>query len=593
MYEFQTLTDRLRNSWFLWLTQYLFHYKYLLLFTILSTSMVAAGDILTPIFVRSFIDDILPSNNFNKLYEFILLLLGIYGIVLLASVLRVFLQREISERSCYLIQTRTLGHLRVLGIPYIENKSVGELFSVFNNDVSQVQRILRDLLPDVLYRSLFAIASLIFMSSIDPLLTCISIAVFLVFYSWGAKYDKMTNKLAKELHTIKTQFDKKVYSHIAGNKELKTFGSQSWNQKTIMRIQEQFNHLDLQKWFYIGARLVIRRLVISNGILIIFIYAGFQIMNNNITIGEISAYLVNYILFVGSFTHLITILIELRMLRNNVIALQSFFRLKKTEPLIRHQTYPISAPGEILLDSVSFSYTSTKSLINKTSLHLKKGGLVSIVGKNGSGKSTILKLIGGLYNVTEGRVIVDGTDIQNVPTDILRKKIGFVFQDTYLFNDSIFNNILFGKLEATREEVILAAKMANAHDFIMDLEQGYDTKVGERGTNLSGGQKQRICIARMLIRSPDVILMDEFTSALDTESEDEILRHLMQLRENHTIINVAHRLKIMRLSDTIVMMQNGQVMEVGNFDTLQHAGGAFSQLVNEKSENNENRSVVY
>lgn len=593
MYEFHTVWDRFRNYWLCWLTQYLFPYKSLLLFTILSTSIVAAGDILTPIFIRSFIDDILPSNNFNKLYESLVLLVSVYGIVLLAGVLRVFVQREISERSCYLIQTDVLSHLRILGIPYIENKSVGELFSIFNNDVYQVQRIYRDLLPDILYRSLFAIASLIFMLSIDPLLTVISIVFFLAFYSWGTKYDKMTNKLAKELHTIKTQFDKQVYSHIAGNKELKTFGAQSWNQNKIIQIQTKFNRLDLQKWFYIGVRLVIRRLVISTGILIIFIYAGFQISNNNITIGEISAYLVNYILFIGSFTYLITIMIELKMLKNNVNALQSFFKLERSKPLICQQTYPISAPGDILIDGVSFSYTSTKSFIDQANLYLKKGQLVSIVGKNGSGKSTILKLIGGFYDTTEGRIIIDGTDVQHYPLHSLRKKIGFVFQDTYLFNDSIFNNILFGNLEATEDEVILAAKMANAHDFIMELEEGYATQVGERGANLSGGQKQRICIARMLIRSPDIILMDEFTSALDTESEDEILRHLMQLRKNHTIINVAHRLKIIRLSDTIVMMEQGRIMEVGSFDTLQQSGGAFSHLVNEKSENNENKHVVY
>lgn len=576
------------SSSFLWIAGFLMHFKPLLAATLISTAVVAFGEILVPIFIRHFIDSILPRKNVSELYEFILILTSVYVVVLGAGVLRTYCQRELSENCCYEIQSKVLLQLRKLGMSYYESKSIGEIFSFFNTDIAQVQKIYRNHLPNLLHRSLFTIVSFGFMASIDLLLTIISILFFLTFFFLSTKFDTQSSRLSKELHGIKSYFDKRSYSHIAGQSELRAYGAQAWDKKRIVDLQKDYNKLDLKRMFYIWTRLVLRRLVISSGILIIFIYAGIQINNDNMTVGEASAYLVNYIAFMGSLTILITVITEQRLLKYNLDALQSLMMLSPMTDA--RESKEIMKSTELVdtltLKNVAFSYDG-KSVLKGINLSIQRGTHIAIVGKSGSGKSTLLKLLGRFYDPDSGKILLDGQPIQHIPLAKVREEVGFVFQDPYLFNDTIYNNIIFGNLQATQEEVIEAAKMADLHDYILQLPNGYNTIVGEEGVNLSGGQKQRICIARLFIKKPQIILLDEATSALDALSENAVHKALEVLAKDRTVIAISHRIAAMQLSDRIVLIQNGRVAESGTYAELLEKEGLLFKLINEKDASNE------
>jgi ATP-binding cassette subfamily B protein/subfamily B ATP-binding cassette protein MsbA len=233
---------------------------------------------------------------------------------------------------------------------------------------------------------------------------------------------------------------------------------------------------------------------------------------------------------------------------------------------------------DVEFKNVSFAYKNNQPIINDVSFTIPAGKKTAIVGESGSGKSTLLKLIGRFYDVTQGEILVGGYDIKQLKLENLRQNFGYVFQDTYLFNMSIKDNIRFGNPRATDEEVVQAAKRASAHEFIMETEQGYDTMVGERGVRLSGGQKQRISIARMMLKQPQIILLDEATSALDNVTEAAVKKSLEELSAGRTVVTVAHRLSTIREYDSIIVFEAGKIAEQGTYQALMDKKGLFYGL---------------
>ena len=293
--------------------------------------------------------------------------------------------------------------------------------------------------------------------------------------------------------------------------------------------------------------------------------------------GDYVAFIVSVNQFIGPVNTLIGFM---EQYQNGVTGFERFLEIMDQEPEKENpNAHDLkNVQGAIRLENVSFSYDTTKEVLKDVTLNIQKGETLALVGPSGGGKTTICHLIPNFYKATAGRIYIDGVDINDITFKSLRRSIGIVQQDVFLFNGSIRENILYGRLDATEAEVIEAAKRANIHDYVMTLEDGYDTQIGERGVKLSGGQKQRLSIARVFLKNPAILILDEATSALDNTTEILIQQALDELCKGRTTLVVAHRLSTIKNADEIVVIANGEIAEQGTHEALMKKGGIYHDL---------------
>ncbi|MBQ5357320.1 MAG: ATP-binding cassette domain-containing protein, partial [Oscillospiraceae bacterium] len=311
----------------------------------------------------------------------------------------------------------------------------------------------------------------------------------------------------------------------------------------------------------------------------VVVMGGIFLMNGKITAGDYVAYLLYTTVLLNTVSRLAQFT---ETFMQGFTGIERFYEIMDVEPEITDSpdAEPIeNVTGEIVLENVAFGYNdSEETVLSGINLHVNPGDNIALVGPSGGGKTTLSNLIPRFYDVSEGRILLDGKDIRSITLSSLRNNIGVVQQDVYLFSGSIYENILYGKPDASREEVIEAAKLAGAHEFISALEDGYDTYVGERGVKLSGGQKQRISIARVFLKNPAVLILDEATSALDNESERMVQKSLERLSEGRTVFTIAHRLSTIRNAKTILVLNDEGFVEQGNHDELMAKKGVYYNL---------------
>jgi ABC-type transport system involved in Fe-S cluster assembly fused permease/ATPase subunit len=318
--------------------------------------------------------------------------------------------------------------------------------------------------------------------------------------------------------------------------------------------------------------------IIAVGLTIIMIHAGRGVVDGSMSLGDLV--LVNTMML-QLFMPLNFLGIIYRMLRHTLADMDMVFNLLEASPEIedRPGAKPLQIkPARIEFNKVCFSYNDDREILQDVSFTIPEGSKLGVVGASGAGKSTLSRLLFRFYDVKSGEISIDGMDIRDVTQESLRKMIGIVPQDTVLFNDSIFYNIQYARPEASKEEVLEAARMANLHDFISALPEGYDTLVGERGLKLSGGEKQRVAIARVILKKPPILVFDEATSSLDSESEKAILSSLKQISQHHTTLVIAHRLSTIVDADRIIVMDNGKIIESGTHQSLLDSNGKYAAM---------------
>lgn len=484
-----------------------------------------------------------------------------------------------SSKILYDIRDRLFTHLQKLSFKFYSNTRAGEVISRVINDVEQTKDFVITGLMNVWLDAATILIAVSIMFTMDVPLTIVSLIVF-PFYAISVKYffgnlRKFTKARSQALAEVQGY----LHERVQGMPVIKSFAIEDYEQERFRTHNKNFLQKALQQTSWTAKAFSVVNTLTDISPLIVIGFAGYQVIHGNLTIGTMAA-------FIAYIDRLYS---PLRRLVNSGTTLtQSYASMDRVFELM-DEKYDIddsanaieckNVKGDITFKQVNFSYNDEElPVLNQINLDVKAGETIALVGMSGGGKSSLVSLIPRFYDVSKGEILLDGTDIRDFQVRSLRDKIGMVLQDNILFSESVKLNILLGKPDATEEEIIEAAKAANAHEFITNLVDGYDTKVGERGVKLSGGQKQRIAIARVFLKNPPILILDEATSALDLESEHLIQEALEKLAKDRTTFIVAHRLSTITHADRIVLIEHGRIAEIGSHDELMKKQGHYYNL---------------
>lgn len=537
------------------------------------------GELMIPRRMGYLIDKVVPLKRMNLLIDQVLILCGIVVLILIAKAIFNLLQQTISFKITKNQQTDLMVKLQKLGFSYYEKIPTGQIISLFENAVKETQQTYTFLFPHFIYSlAQFTVPSIVLILG-EPVFFLAAMVgnIIYVFVNQSA------NKKIHHYQGIETKAahvsQQSLYDAIAATTELKAMGSKDWFIKRTMEEFNQFRIARMWSVFWRHFRFTTVGLTLTISISLFYFYGLDLVQSGKLLLGEFIGYSFLMGLVSRGFSVFFYIIPAQYHALNYAKYLHEFLNLE-LDVIEAHNSLEVRIDKfDVEFKNVSFSYKNGQPIINNVSFTIPAGKKTAIVGESGSGKSTLLKLIGRFYDVTEGEILVGGYDIRKLKLENLRQNFGYVFQDTYLFNMSIKDNIKFGNPNATEVEVVQATRAAGAHQFIMDTEEGYDTVIGERGVRLSGGQKQRISIARMMLKAPQIILLDEATSALDNVTESAVKQSLEELSAGRTVVAVAHRLSTIREYDSIIVLEGGKIAEQGTYEALMDKKGLFYGLV--------------
>ncbi|MFY4776484.1 ABC transporter ATP-binding protein [Metabacillus sp. RGM 3146] len=569
-------------------------YKWQIAVTILIGILKFGIPLLIPLLLKYLVDDVLQAQGLSadaktsKVFTIMGIMFFIF-VILRPPIeyYRQYFAQWASNRILYDIRDKLFHHIQKLSLRYYSNTRAGEVISRVINDVEQTKDFVLTGLMNVWLDLVTIIIAIIFMAAMDVPLTIVSI-VLLPFYGISVRYFYgRLRGLTRERSQALAQVQGHLHERVSGMPVIRSFAIEKHEQKLFSKENHQFLTKATNHTMWNAKTFAVINTITDAAPLLVIAYAAYQVIHGHLTIGTMVA-------FVGYIDRLYS---PLRRLVNSSTTLtQASASMDRVFELL-DEPYDIedkpnaikaeSIKGSVVFDNVSFSYNDNEALaLSNISLEAKKGDTIALVGMSGGGKSTLISLLPRFYDVTGGRILLDGVDLRDYKVTSVRDQIGMVLQDTFLFSHSVKENILIGKPDATDEEVIAAAKEANAHDFIMSLPEGYETKVGERGVKLSGGQKQRVAIARVFLKNPPILVLDEATSALDLESEHLIQEALEKLEKDRTTFVVAHRLSTITHASQIIHIENGQVIEQGTHRELMDFQGNYYNLFQIQQLNN-------
>ena len=471
------------------------------------------------------------------------------------------------------------GHYQKLTFAFYDNQKVGHLLSRITSDLFDISELLHHGPEDLLISVIKLIGSFVILANINLKLTLVAFAFIPVMVLFAGYYNRKMKKAFAQNRARMADINSQIEDSLAGIRVVKSFANEKEELQKFEKGNKKFVASKRTSYLYMGiyhSGLNALTTLVTVGVLL----AGMSFL----TTGKlIVTDLITFLLYINNFTEPVKKLVNFtEQFQNGYTGFERFLEIMSIAPDIedKEDAVHIENPkGEIVFDKVSFSYPENEEkVLQDVNLTVKAGEYVALVGPSGVGKTTICSLIPRFYEVTAGRVLLDGRDIRDIKLNDLRNNIGIVQQDVYLFAGTIMENIRYGKPGATDEEVIRAAKSANAHEFIMAFPDGYDTDIGQRGVKLSGGQKQRLSIARVFLKNPPVLIFDEATSALDNESEKIVQQSLEQLAKNRTTFVIAHRLTTIRNAQRILVLNNGTVAEEGTHEELLEKKGIYENL---------------
>ncbi|WP_318246883.1 ABC transporter ATP-binding protein [Bacillus infantis] len=561
-------------------------YRLQIIGTLLIGIIKFAIPLLIPLLIKYVIDDIVGNDLLSQSGK-TERLLWIMGAMIVIFVLarppieyyRQYFAQWTASKILYDIRDSLFHHIQKLSFKFYSNNRAGEIISRVINDVEQTKTFVVTGLMNLWLDIATIIIAVVIMFNMDITLTIVSLILF-PFYAFSVRYffgnlRKLTRVRSQALAEVQGY----LHERVQGMAVVKSFAIEDHEQKQFDSQNKNFleKAIDHTKWN--AKAFAVVNTITDIAPLIVIGYSGYLVIQDDLSIGTMMAFIAYIDRLYNPLRRLVN---SSTTLTQSIASMDRVFELADEKYDIDDSPDSIevtNVKGHIQFNHVDFSYDKEEETVLKDiSLDVRQGETIALVGMSGGGKSSLISLIPRFYDVTKGEILLDGTDIRRFKVRSLRDKIGIVLQDNILFSESVKTNILLGKPHASDEEVIAATKAANAHDFIMNLPEGYETKVGERGVKLSGGQKQRVAIARIFLKNPPILILDEATSALDLESEHLIQEALEKLAKDRTTFIVAHRLSTITHADRIVHIENGEIAEIGNHEELMARQGHYYNL---------------
>ena len=559
--------------------KYLRPYRLLAITTLICAGVTTALELVPPWLVKIVIDDVIQTRRPELLPWMIVGFLFAYGLKNLFASLRIRLNNTLEQRVVHDLRAQVFAALQRLSVSYFESHSTGEIMSRVNSDTEHVERIFVDGLEGLLTASLTLAGITIMLFTLNWKLAALSLLPVPILVLSAMAFTERVHHYYHAIRRNAAELNAYLQDALSGIRETMGFNRQDYERERFNVLSRQYSDSNLRAmclWSLYSPGMIF---VGSLGTMLIIWYGAGEVLRGALTVGELVMFLSYLALFYVPINQIHSVN---HMLQHALAASERVFDILDTPPEVQDQSSVIAPAkrlnGAVRFKNVSFHYRPDVPVLCDVTLDVHPGERIALVGPSGAGKSTMLKLLMRFYDVRAGAITIDGHDLRDLPLAFLRSQIGLVQQEPFLFNGTVRDNILYGDLRADQERMETAARAARAHEFIPLLPEGYDTWIGERGVKLSVGEKQRVSIARVLLKDPPIVIFDEATSNIDTETEVKIREALDCLTRGRTTFIIAHRLSTLHHVDRIVVVNQGQIVEQGLHEELLTKGGLYAGL---------------
>ena len=532
-----------------------------------------------PMFQQRFIDNTLMSDHgsFQEVIRFTLIMAVITVLSIITRYLRSLWSAKLGAGISMDIRGRLYQKMQVLTLSFIQDRRPGELMNRINNDSANIRKFMEDAFGSIFYLIVLMTGAIIVMLTISPGLTLLSIVFLPLAVALSVGFRKVIHRKFYMQYSRGDDNNSALQDVISGIRVVKSFGKEKYESDRFKTISANYARIQKNNEVFWASFYPMLTFIMGMGIYFVTALGGLKTLDGGLSVGQLLQFTTYATMLYGPLgwmTHLPRMIVQM------LTSLERIYDVLDEQPKIRNRENPVSRQiqGNVVFKDVSFGYRSYETVLEKINFEIKKGEMIGIVGASGTGKSTLINLVMHLYDVDDGELLIDGININDYRIEDFHRQLGVVLQETFLFSDTILNNMRFAKPDATYEEIIRAAKMANAHDFICKTPNGYNTYVGEKGYNLSGGERQRIAIARAILNDPKLLILDEATSSIDTHTELLVQKGIEALLKGRTSFVIAHRLSTIRKADRIFVIDQGNIMEAGSHEELMEKRGAYYQL---------------